>query len=187
MNKRIFLGLASLAMAASVLSSQAVAAPVDISSLPSAVKLVDGGSLTFGDKFKNNQKSNFFNDVFTFDVKQVSDLSIVLTSQSTSALNGLNLTSFGLYGSAGGSQLMGGTQELTGIRDKWTLSFANLAVGSYYLKVGGDIVSNSGATFTANGALMPVISAVPEPETYAMFIAGMGLMVLSLRRRQKSV
>jgi len=185
MKKSLFINVAGLAMAAAVLSSNAVAAAVDISSVPSAVKLVDGGSLTFGDKFKNNQKSNFFNDVFTFDVKQLSDFSVVLTSQSTSALNGLNLTSFGMYGSASGAQIIGGTQELTGIRDKWTLSFASLAAGSYYLKVGGDIVSNSGATFTANGMLTPVISAVPEPGTYAMFIAGMGLMVFSLRRRQR--
>ena len=79
MKKNTYSVLAALAFAGSALFSQAAfAAPVDISSTPGAVNLAAGGSLTFGDKFKNNQKSNFFNDLFTFNVAQASDLSVVL-------------------------------------------------------------------------------------------------------------
>jgi hypothetical protein len=175
--------LAVLAFAGSALQSQAATAAVDISSLPKAVKLESGGSLTFGDKFKNNHQGSFFNDVFTFNVTQPSALNVVLTSQSTSALTGLNLTGFGLYSSVGDTLLQGGTQELSGATDKWSLSFASLAAGAYYMKVSGDIVFSTGATFSANGNL---VSAVPEPGTYAMLLAGLGLLGFIARRRQKS-
>ena len=184
MKKNICSVLATLAFAGSAVFSQAAfAAPVDISSLPGAVKLSAGGSLTFSDKFKNNQKNNFFNDLFTFDVAHASDLSVVLTSRSSSALNGLNLTGFGLYSSVNNTQLLGGDQLLSGIDDKWTLSYANLAAGSYYLKVSGNVVSNTGAAFSANGSL---VSAVPEPGTYAMLLAGLGLLGFIARRRQNA-
>ena len=184
MKKNTYSVLAALAFAGSALFSQAVmAAPVDISSTPGAVSLAAGGSLTFGDKFKNNQKSNFFNDLFAFNVSKTSDLSVVLNSRSSSAANGLNLTGFGLYSSVGNTLVLGGDQLLTGIDDKWTLSYANLAAGSYYLKVSGNVVSNTGAAFSANGSL---VSAVPEPSTYAMLLAGLGLLGFMARRRQKA-
>ncbi|MNN36688.1 PEP-CTERM motif protein [compost metagenome] len=113
---------------------------------------------------------------------QFSNVNLVVTSTSTSAANGLNLTGLGLYDSANHS-LLQGAQVLTGKDDKWTLSFANLAAGSYYVKVSGNLVSGAGATFSGNGSL---VSAVPEPASYGMLLGGLGLLGFLARRRQKS-
>ena len=183
MKKHICSAVATVAFAGAALFSQAAAAAVvDISSVPTAVTLANGGSLTFGDKFKSGNKDNFFNDHFTFNVAQFSNVSLVVTSTSTSAANGLNLTGLGLYDSANHS-LLQGAQVLTGKDDKWTLSFANLAAGSYYVKVSGNLVSGAGATFSGNGSL---VSAVPEPASYGLLLGGLGLLGFLARRRQKS-
>lgn len=51
-------------------------------------------------------------------------------------------------------------------------------------RVGGNVVDPGDLKFAADGNV--VLSAVPEPETYAMFLAGLGLIGYSVsRRRQK--
>lgn len=42
-------------------------------------------------------------------------------------------------------------------------------------------------TITGNGAHLSGVHAVPEPETYAMLLAGLGVVGLRLRKRQQSV
>ncbi len=51
------------------------------------------------------------------------------------------------------------------------------------LRFGGSYMVLAG---TADGSLPSVTAAVPEPETYAMLLAGLGLMSLVARRRRKS-
>ncbi|MCY1313806.1 hypothetical protein D9M70_643630 [compost metagenome] len=58
----------------------------------------------------------------------------------------------------------------------------NLPTGSNGVGGGG-----SGGGFTG-GSILPVtpeIPAVPEPETYAMLLAGLGLVALARRRKSK--
>ena len=61
------------------------------------------------------------------------------------------------------------------------LSLINLAVGNYYLIVSGTATGLSGGKY--NGA---ITTAVPEPETFAMLLAGLGLMGGIARRRSKT-
>jgi hypothetical protein len=175
------LAMTLASVAAVTLAQSAQATVVDISSAPSAIALAPNGSAHFGDKFKNNLKNDIFGDKFTFTTAGTSKLDLILTSTSTDALNGLNITGFSLY-TAGGALAMGGSQVSTGVTDKWTLTDANLAAGSYYVKVSGNVVSNTGGAFAANGN----ISAVPEPEGYAMLFVGLGLIGL-LKQRRKSL
>lgn len=172
----------ALAMAMATLAAATAQADViDISSTPSAIALAPNGSAHFGGKFKNNLKNDIFADQFTFTTTGSSKLALILTSTSTNALNGLNITGFDLY-KAGGALAMAGTQLQTGATDKWTLGDANLAAGSYYVQVSGNVVSNGGGAFAANGN----ISAVPEPEGVAMLFVGLGLIGLIKQRRQSA-
>ncbi len=168
-------------VAAATLAQSAQAGVVDISSVPAAIALAPNGSVHFGDKFKNNLKNDVFGDKFTFTTTGASKVDLILTSTSTSALNGLNITGFSLY-TAGGALAMAGSQQSSGATDKWTLTDANLAAGSYYVKVNGNVVSNAGGAFAANGT----ISAVPEPEGYAMLFVGLGLIGLVKQRRKSA-
>ena len=63
-----------------------------------------------------------------------------------------------------------------------TFNFANLNSGTYTLKVSGSV---AGVGF--GGALAQyTVTPVPEPETYAMLLAGLGVMGAIARRRSKT-
>lgn len=173
------LAMTMATLAAATVATSAQATVIDISSAPSAIALASNGTAHFGDKFKNNLKNDIFADQFTFTTNGTTKLDLILTSTSTSALNGLNITGFSLY-KAGGALAVAGTQVQTGATDKWTLGDANLAAGSYYVQVSGNVVSNAGGAFAGNGT----ISAVPEPEGYAMLFVGLGLIGLVKQRRK---
>ena len=68
----------------------------------------------------------------------------------------------------------------TGVRDIWTISADTLATGSYYLQVSGTLASTGTGAFGGAAALNPV----PEPETYGMMLAGLGVVGLLARRRR---
>ncbi|UJP05832.1 MAG: FxDxF family PEP-CTERM protein [Nitrosomonas sp.] len=54
----------------------------------------------------------------------------------------------------------------------------DLAPGSYHLDISGNLGPTAGM-----GQYSVALSAVPEPETYAMILAGLGLIGFSLRKR----
>jgi hypothetical protein len=65
-----------------------------------------------------------------------------------------------------------------------TLTFKAISLGSSSLEVFVNAIGD------AEGVTLPVelgaglVSAVPEPQTYAMLLAGLGLIALSARRRR---
>lgn len=89
-------------------------------------------------------------------------------------------TSSGCNKNAAGSRLTQGEEV------KWTSVFANaqtplLATPGMIMKVQGYEWNGRGAS----AEYTPIVTAVPEPETYAMMLAGLGLMVGIARRRQR--
>ena len=57
-----------------------------------------------------------------------------------------------------------------------------LGAGNYYFHVTGQAVGTLGGKFSYSASAVPV----PEPETWAMLVAGLGLVGLQLRRRTNS-
>lgn len=56
-----------------------------------------------------------------------------------------------------------------------------LAQGDYYFKVSGIVDGEIGGMYLVNGVTTP---PVPEPETYAMLLAGLGLLGFAARKRK---
>lgn len=171
-------------VSAVVLASAALGSPSafadDISHAPEAIVL-DDGSAFFGALFTGNNAGNTFSDQYTFTATTASTLSAELLSFSGVARNGLDITGFDLYSGTG--LLLSGTQLATGATDSWSLAGTTLAAGDYYVQVSGTAMSRAAGKYYADVALAPV----PEPETYAMMLGGLGLLGFTARRRNKKL
>jgi hypothetical protein len=66
-------------------------------------------------------------------------------------------------------------------KDATSFSFGSLLAGNYFYTVTGKVASDAfAATYQLNSQLAPV----PEPETYALMLAGLGAVGFVARRRQ---
>jgi hypothetical protein len=80
----------------------------------------------------------------------------------------------------------------TGGQGTGVLDFTSLQMGTYALTLTGDWAARSGVYFknesyvsgSVNLLGHPTITPVPEPETYAMLLAGLGLMGAIAKRRK---
>jgi hypothetical protein len=126
-----------------------------------------------------------FIDVFTFTVPAnggsdyaVTNFSLLPTLFTTA------FTTFALVSNADGlvgsgddtvvaSAFSAGDQSMS-------LSFGASSGGAYFLAVGGVATGQIGGIY--NGAIS--VTAVPEPETYAMMLAGLAALGFLARRRQ---
>ncbi|MCE3604497.1 FxDxF family PEP-CTERM protein [Massilia sp. P8910] len=168
------------------LSAIALASAALVSSQASAIEIINTSTLQLVDNFaeadgffKGGQKGNTFVDNYKFTLAQAGDFAAGVLSITGNAKNGLDITAFNLIDSNG--SLFGGKLLSTGATDQWSLSTASLSAGAYTIQVKGSILSNSSGRYSTNIALAPV----PEPETYAMMLAGLGLLGFTARRRNK--
>ena len=135
------------------------------------------GSATTGYNaiFGNTSVGNPFSDIFTF--------SIPVGASGNGGSNVISLSSsgnviFSLFSlaEAGFGTVFGATGGTSS-----SLSFANGGVpGSYTLTVAGSKTSLASGSYAGNVTISPV----PEPETYAMILAGLGLLGFAARRRK---
>lgn len=138
-------------------------------------------SAGYNANFWNTGVLGSFVDLFTFEIPADSsgagDANVVsLTSRN---ITNVQLTAFTLFDSLSGV-FSTGVIDSTGTEA--TLSFSGGKVpGSYTLTVAGYKVNTAlSGSYSGNIAISPV----PEPETYAMLFAGLGLIGFSARRRK---
>lgn len=169
---------AAAVLAAASLGSPAYAA--DVSSPAQGLAIFTPGETFFGSSWLSSDVGDTFSNRYVFSVSgDPANLRALVGSTTAYAGGGLDIDSFSVY-SSGGSLISNGTASSTGDLDFWTLSADALAVGNYYLQVNGNFVGSTGGAIGGTLALAPV----PEPETYGMMIAGLGVLGFLARRRK---
>jgi hypothetical protein len=86
-----------------------------------------------------------------------------------------------LFREAGATDTLIGNYTFDGTTGSTWHTMANLTAGDYYYKITGNATGSLGGFYSITSTVTPV----PEPETYAMLLAGLGV-VGSLYRRRKS-
>ncbi len=135
------------------------------------------------DLFYGVSHTGSFQDQIQFNV--ATPFTVTLLDQFTNfgLMFGLNATLYSL--SSGAPQYMGGSNT-----PAFGSSFVNLAssaplpAGSYELRISG--FGLPGGYYSGRMTLAPTTTVpIPEPETYAMILAGLGLMGFVARRRKR--
>ncbi|MBJ7311435.1 FxDxF family PEP-CTERM protein [Rugamonas sp. CCM 8940] len=190
MHKTIKSLLIALALASTSLAAQA---NVDLSAnvVDVTADLYDYSSspinhtFTLANAAQAGLNNNFFSDKYTFTLGESNDVSGLLTSLITASNTGLAITSFDLIGSNG--FVLAGSQKSSNnaLEQSWGFNsgLRPLVAGSYTLQVNGYVVAADGGSYSGNIGVSPV----PEADTYAMLLAGLGLVGVVARRRKVAV
>jgi len=188
--------LKSLVLSALIAGAAAVSQGAAAQAIDRTVPLVTAGdgvggfNAHFGDTFTAATVGSTFTDIFTFNIGTPFDASASVTSSflNTPQTKDLLITSFSLYRYDPGTMAVLGT-AIAGINetgfgshptDSWSLSAYGLSSGDYALRVDGRVLGAGGGAF--GGDL--TVSPVPEPATYGMLLAGLGLVGVAATRRK---
>ena len=153
--------------------------------LGAAGAFAGGGPITFldgtaGFSATDAASPGLITDVFTFslDAQYDTNASAISIKLGKNDWDFKSITINGPSGPFSFSAAPGSTDAL----EIWTLSTVRLSAGDYTLSVDGYV--NGGARSGSYGGNIN-ISAVPEPESYALMLAGLGALGFVARRRSR--
>jgi PEP-CTERM motif len=135
----------------------------------------------FGNTF-TGKSAKCFSDDYTFSLGATSDL-IGAVWDVFFDWRDVDFTSVTLRGPSGytSAQWSIGSADLG-----YAGSFSGLGAGAYTLNVQGTVGAGFGTASYQGGLMATTVAApVPEPQTYAMFALGLGLLGWAVRRRQQ--
>jgi hypothetical protein len=143
---------------------------------------VDGYSANFGHTFLAADAGKTFTDRYTFTIGSLDLTTGSLTSKPLGSQD-LYISSFNVFAADGTLAVKGinntPASNATGKMDLWALPVSTiLGNGNYYLEVTGQVLGKN-SSYASEMTLAPV----PEPETYAMLLGGLGLIGAVARRR----
>jgi hypothetical protein len=153
--------------------------------------LSGGFNAHFGNEFASTETNNSFVDKYIFTLANGFDSSASLTSTYLSSrttkdllITGFSLVRFdpltnAVLNTYTGENTTGSSAHPT---DVWELRTAGLSAGSYFIKVDGEILGSAGGTYGTD--LTIAVAPVPEPATYGMLGAGLGLLGFVARRKK---
>ncbi|MDR7334913.1 FxDxF family PEP-CTERM protein [Roseateles asaccharophilus] len=121
-----------------------------------------------------------FLDTFSFSLGSAATVTSSVLSFGNTVGGSYGLWSFGsdnTFGTADDESL--GVWTLSTLPGPATNHVLDLDAGSYYYTVGGRALAGGSAY-----ALSSSVAAVPEPETYALLAAGLGIVAFVARRRR---
>jgi hypothetical protein len=178
--------IAGAAFASQGAAAQAIDRTVPLATVGDGV---GGFNAHFGDTFAASTVGSTFSDIFTFNIGAPFDTAASLTSSylNTPQTKDLLITGLSLYRYDPATMAVLGT-AIAGINetgfgshptDSWSLSAFGLSSGYYALKVDGRVVGAGGGAF--GGDL--TVSPVPEPQSWAMLLAGLGMVGMATRRK----
>ena len=160
----------------------------------------DLGVISGTETIKAVTTTGSFDDLYTFSTPVSSFGGLAATSIVFESIYGVTVSRANVYVGAytNVSQLMGASKvsaptktTSTGSDTATIITLATSATflpsTTYTFQIGGTSIGNAG--YTGIIALIDgpkVLPAVPEPETYAMLLAGLGMMGMIARRRQKN-
>lgn len=171
--------VAMAAFAAATMFAPLAAKAADVSHAVQTVDLSEG-SKDYGASFGRNNKNNTFTDLYTFTVGGGEFSALTSSISTTPGPDVLALTGFWL--TQGTSVVATGSQKQNGSTDLWSIDLTTLGSGTYTLHVKGTVLTNLAASYSGNLNLV----AVPEPETYAMLLGGLGLIGFAARRKKQA-
>jgi hypothetical protein len=184
--------LASMIAGASLMASSAYAATVGKTvTVDLKTDLSGGYNAHFGNEFTSVETNNLFVDKYMFTLANGFDSSASLTSTylKSSTVKDLLITGFNLvqYDPTTNAILntytgVSATSSSAHPTDVWELTTAGLSAGSYFVEVDGQILGSAGGTYGTD--LTIAVAAVPEPATYGMLGAGLGLLGFVARRKK---
>ncbi|MEP7099924.1 MAG: FxDxF family PEP-CTERM protein [Burkholderiales bacterium] len=154
-------------------------------SLVAASSFADNGGgaldLTTGSTFFGRTPSGSdFTDTYTFTLTGSSFLTT--GSVDSSAIGGQDIDFTSILIMQGASTVATFANSGTDAQEHYTLGQTLLAAGNYSLVITG-LQSPAAASYAGNLAV--VAAPVPEPETYALLLAGLGVLGFVARRRRR--
>lgn len=119
-----------------------------------------------------------FEDTYLFSLVTANNGMSTAVSNNLGDVLGLTEGNVALFKEDGAVDIAIGNYAFDDASGSVSYEFGALAAGNYYYAVTGMGTGSLGGFYTISSS----VTAVPEPETYAMMMAGLGVMGLLLKR-----